>query len=91
MHAEPANHIGDKYYREFYPGEAEDMAEVLSADAFIDVPLGAFYHVVKTLDFSSLDPDLLEHKYYVHGIGMVKAVDLKSGEEEIWGEFIPGE
>lgn len=88
MYADPAAHIGEKYRQEYYKGEAEDMAELLSISESVTVPYGSFDHVVQTKDYTPLEPDLLEYKYYAEGIGDVKTVNPKTGEEVVLVEFI---
>jgi hypothetical protein len=77
MPAEPR--VGDRYRQEFYPGEAEDMAEILSLTEQIEVPVGAYDQVVMTKDFTPLEPDVLEQKYYARGVGMILAVQIRGG------------
>ena len=55
---------GMAYRQEYYEGEAEDAAEVLSVDERAEVPYGSFDDVLMTKDFTPLDPKLLEHKFY---------------------------
>ena len=87
MFADPASHLGETYRQEYYTGKAEDMADLLSASANLTIPYGAFQQLVQTKDFTPLEPDLLEHKFYAPGIGMVKEVNLNSGEETLLIEF----
>ena len=87
MWADPAAHIDEEYYQEFYEGEAEDMGVVLSVNEAVTVPYGAFEGVVQTRDFSSLDPDLQERKFYASGVGVIKEVDVNTGEEVVLLEF----
>ena len=87
MYADPAAHLGETYHQEYYKGEAEDMAELLSVNESVTVPYGSFENVVKTHDYTSLEPDLQEQKYYASAIGPVKTVDLTTGEEEVLIEF----
>lgn len=89
MWADPSAHVNEAYRQEYYVGEAEDLGQVLSVNESMTVPFGSFENVVKTYDFSSLDPDLQEQKYYAEGIGPIKTVDLKTGEEEVLVEFTP--
>ena len=82
----PANPEADMTYRqEYYAGEAEDRAKVLSLDEHVEVPYGAFDGCLQTEDSTALDPDVLEHKYYCRGLGPVLAVDVASGvgQEEL--------
>lgn len=80
MEAQPK--VGDSYNQEFSKGVAEDKATVLSLDDKVTVPYGSFTNVLKTKEFSPLEPDIVENKYYVPNIGEVKAVNVK-GESEV--------
>jgi hypothetical protein len=57
--------VGDEYRQEFALGTAEDMAKVVALDQKVKVPFGSFSNVLKTLEFSGLEPDARENKYYV--------------------------
>jgi hypothetical protein len=89
MWADPSAHVNEEYYQEYYAGEAEDKGQVLSASESVTVPFEAFENVVQTYDFSSLDADLQEHKFYAAGIGLVMETNLLSGEEVVLMEFTP--
>jgi hypothetical protein len=71
--------VGDRYRQEYYPGEAEDVAEVLSLTEQVEVPAGAYDQLVMTKDFTPLQPDVLEQKYYARGVGLVLAVQIRGG------------
>jgi hypothetical protein len=75
-----APEVGDVYRQEFALGVAEDAAEVLSLNATVHVPFGTFAHCLKTEDFSPMDPDAEEHKFYAAGIGAVLEVNTETGE-----------
>jgi hypothetical protein len=76
----PANpEVGLTYRQEYLAGEAEDRAKVLSLDQHVDVPYGAFDGCLQTEDSTSLEPDVLEHKYYCTDVGPVLAIDVASG------------
>jgi hypothetical protein len=77
MPAQPR--VGDRYRQEYYRGEAEDIAEVLSVVERVRVPVGSYSGVVKTKDTTPLEPQVLEHKYFARGIGPVLTVDVASG------------
>lgn len=70
---------GGPYRQEYLPGEAEDMARVLTADESLRVPYGAYVEVVVTRDWSPLDPGVAEHKHYAPGVGLIR-------EEAVEGE-----
>jgi hypothetical protein len=75
--ASPA--VGMTYRQEYYAGEAEDRAKVLSLDQHVEVPYGAFDGCLQTEDSTALDPDVLEHKYYCRDVGPALATDVASG------------
>ena len=72
--------VGDLYRQEFALGVAEDMAEVLSLNESTTVPAGTFQNCIETKDFSPLEPDIVEHKFYASGIGNVQTVDANTGK-----------
>ena len=79
MKAYPA--VGDVYRQEYLPGVAEDMGEVLSVTESVTLTnFGTLTNCVKTKDTSPLEPDVVEHKFYCPGIGLVRTVDLSTGE-----------
>jgi hypothetical protein len=53
---------------------------VLSLDAQERVPFRGSKHVMKTRDFTPLEPGVLEYKFYVPGIGLVMELD-QDGEK----------
>jgi hypothetical protein len=67
MPADPK--VGQSYYQEYYPGEAMDMARVLSLDASVTVPYGSFDHALESREWTPLQPGFSEKKYYVRGVG----------------------
>jgi hypothetical protein len=79
MEASPQ--VGDRYRQEYFEGEAEDMAKVIAVDATATVPAGSYTDVVKTKDFTPLEPKLREHKYYARGVGVVLEVTFRGGSE----------
>jgi hypothetical protein len=78
----PANpEPGLAYRQEYYEGEAEDEAVVLSIDERAEVPQGSFDGVLKTKDLNPLEPDLVENKFYAKGVGPVLAVTVSGGSD----------
>lgn len=75
--------VGRTYRQEFRAGVAEDMATVLAVHARASVPYGSFRNVVKTKDFSPLEPTVVENKYYARGIGSVLEAEVKGGTERL--------
>jgi hypothetical protein len=72
--------VGEFYRQEWAPSEAEDVVKVLSLDAQERVPFRGSKHVMKTRDFTPLEPGVLEYKFYVPGIGLVMELD-QDGEK----------
>lgn len=77
--------VGTTYRQEYYAGEAEDSATVLSLDERVEVPAGEFAEVFMTKDFTPLDVKILEHKFYARGVGPVLVLGISggSGREEL--------
>jgi hypothetical protein len=73
--------VGLTYRQEYYEGEAEDAAEILSLEEKVSVPYGSFANVLMTKDYTSLDPKLLEHKFYARGVGPVLALAIAGGSD----------
>ena len=80
MFAQPEE--GDYYRQEFFLGDAEDMAEVISIDAgLVNVFFGNYSDdVLQTKEWTPIEPDVVEHKYYAPYIGMILEVNPDSGE-----------
>jgi hypothetical protein len=55
------------------------VAKVLSRHASISVPDGSFKHVLKTKEWTPLEPGVVDNKYYARGIGEVAERMVKRG------------
>ena len=77
--------VGMVYRQEYRQGEAEDQAEILSLDERVEVPAGSYTGVLMTKDYTPLQPDALEHKFYAKGVGPVLLIGLSGGrfQEEL--------
>jgi hypothetical protein len=75
-----APQVGDRYYQEFYLGEAEDEGEVVAVGQSVSVPFGDFQGCTATEDFTRLEPGGRERKTYCPGTGLVLEESL-SGDE----------
>ncbi len=73
---------GVTYRQEYLRGEAEDMATVLLTDGSVHLAMGDYTHIVQTKDFSLLEPDIIEYKYYAPGLGMILE-DSPGGVERV--------
>jgi hypothetical protein len=73
--------VGSTYRQEWYPEHAEDAAEVVSLNEEVTVPYGTFTNCLQTREFSTLDPELNEYKYYCLDVGAVTLEEvIDSGE-----------
>jgi hypothetical protein len=72
--------VGDSYRQEYYEGEAEDMGEVIGVDETVTVGETTYDHALVTRDWSPLEPDVVEEKTYVSGVGLVLEELVQGGE-----------
>ncbi|PVG84753.1 hypothetical protein DDE18_03910 [Nocardioides gansuensis] len=88
MPAEPR--VGDGFQQEWLPGVAEDRAEVLDVSASRTTAFGSWDDLVLTEDTTPLEPDLVEHKLYAHGVGLVLEESPAGDEVVELVAFTPG-
>ena len=74
--------VGDAHRQEYWAGHAEDQYWVVDMRSAVRVPLGAYTRAARTLEWSRLEPGVIDEKYYVRGIGEVKEVAAR-GETEV--------
>ena len=74
---------GESHRQEYYPGHAEDFFQVVNLSAAVSVPYRSFGGTLLTKEWTPLEPDVLDHKYYVQGIGTVKEQSVKGGPEQL--------
>ena len=90
MHADPEAHVRETYLQEYYAGEAEDTAKILSTEETVEIGYGVFDQVVKTYEYTPLDPGSQEYKFYAPGVGKVYEIDLTSGDTMALVEYGQG-
>lgn len=78
MFARPV--VGKVYRQELFLGEAEDAAEVIALNETVTVPAGTYSNCLQTEDFTPIDPDVTEFKYYAPGIGNVLTINPDTGK-----------
>jgi hypothetical protein len=81
MPADPQ--VGDAYQQEYWEGEAEDHGEVIDASGSHSSVPATYGDLVVTKDTTPLEPDLVEHKYYAAGVGVVREETVEGGSEEV--------
>ncbi len=78
-----ANPISGMTYRqEYYKGEAEDIGTVVKVDETVQIEFGSYQKCLKTYEWTPLEPDAGEYKYYAPGVGCIMETSL-SGSEKI--------
>jgi hypothetical protein len=70
---------GMAYRQEYYRGEAEDRAEVLSTQEQVEVPFGHFAGALLTKDLVPTEPKVSEYKLYAKNVGPVMTVQTSGG------------
>lgn len=79
MQGEPR--VGQVYRQEIALGDAEDAAEVISVSGSESVNSGIFScdgTCVVTREFTPLEPDVNDQKYYKRDVGLILEVDVES-------------
>lgn len=72
---------GDIFRQEFAQNDAEDAVEILAIDASEMAPGGSCDGTcLMTRDFTPLEPDAEENKFYAPGIGLIVEVDTETGD-----------
>jgi hypothetical protein len=69
--------VGKSARQEYYKGQAEDHFQVLSLSKQVKVPFRSFGVAMLTKEWTPLEPDVIDHKFYVRGIGTVLEVTAK--------------
>lgn len=83
---------GTAYRQEYLPGEAEDMAEVVRVGEQLELDSGTFDEVLVTIDWTPLEPEVVEEKYYAPGVGFVQEIKTAGGAEVgVLVEYVPGD
>jgi hypothetical protein len=72
---------GQSARQEYLKGEAEDHFQVVRMGLSVRVPYRNFAAVMLTKEWTPLEPGVLDHKYYVRGIGTVLEQTVKGGDE----------
>jgi hypothetical protein len=73
--------VGDTGLMEYRRSQAEDHFRVLSLRARVRVPFTSSRHALLTKEWTPLEPGVVDHKYYVRGIGTVKEITAKGPKE----------
>jgi hypothetical protein len=74
-------HPGQTGRQEYYKGHAEDHFRVLSLAADVHTPAASSTHALLTMEWTPLEPGVVDHKLYIKGIGTVLEQAVKGDDE----------
>jgi hypothetical protein len=78
-----APEVGRIFRQEWYAGHAEDQYRVVRLAVRVRVPYCTARNALRTEETTSLEPDVVDNKYFVPGVGEVKEVAVKGPVEEL--------
>lgn len=73
--------VGDTHRQEYQPGVAEDQYWLVDTATSVHVPFGSFTNAARTIEWSRLEPSVIDEKFYVPGIGVVREVAAAGATE----------
>lgn len=79
MEANPK--VGDSYRQEYLKGEAEDMAQVLALGLTRNVYGRTYSQLLRTKEWTPLEPGVTEEKLYAPGVGLVETKMVEGGSD----------
>ena len=81
--------VGQSAQQESYKGQAEDHFQVVQMNLHVEVPYITATQAMLTKEWTPLEPGVIDHKYYVRGVGTVLEQTVKGPEErnELTGFF----
>ncbi len=93
MPAQPA--VGQSFQQEAFKGQAEDRFRILDMATSISTPAVSSQNAMLTEETTRLEPGVVDHKYYIQGIGTVKEQQVAGappgqGEVGTLVSFTPG-
>jgi len=71
--------VGQRYRQEYKKGDAEDNGEVLAMNNLVEVKAGQYRRTLVTMDTSTIEPDVVEFKFYAPNVGPLLALDIAGG------------
>jgi len=78
----PANpRVGQSGRQEYYRGQAEDHYRVKSLATRVATPGASSSRALLTEEWTPLEPGVLDHKFYVRGVGTVLEQTVRGGDE----------
>jgi hypothetical protein len=74
-------HAGQAFRQEFYHGHAEDQAWIVGRFFRTRTPMRTFHNVVRSFEWTRLEPGVVSVKLYARGVGIAKEFDVSGGSE----------
>jgi hypothetical protein len=81
MSAQPM--VGQVYKQEDAKNVAEDCSKIVDLNASVRTPFVSSNQALKTEEYSLLEPDVLDNKYYVKDIGLVREQTVQGGNDTL--------
>ncbi len=75
--------VGQQARQEYYKGHAEDQFKVLKLSTGITTPGASSKHALLTQETTRIEPGVVDHKYYVKGVGTVLELSVRGGTERL--------
>jgi hypothetical protein len=75
--------VGEQARQEYFKGHAEDQFKVLNLSTRITTPGASSKHALLTQETTRLEPGVVDHKFYVKGVGTVLEVAVRGGTERL--------
>jgi hypothetical protein len=72
----------DAYRQEYRPGHAEDQAWIVGRRGHVTLPAGSYRRVVRSYEWTRLEPNVVSMKLYAPGVGIVAERDVAGGDEQ---------
>jgi len=69
MRAHPQ--VPQAYRQEYQPGNAEDTAWIVDLGGSFKLPFSVAHHVLTSLEFTRLEPTVIDKKIYAPGLGII--------------------
>ena len=73
----------DAYRQEFWRGHAEDQGWIVNRRGRVTVPAGSFRNVLRSFEWTRLEPGVVSMKRYARGVGIVAERDVAGGHEKL--------
>ncbi len=81
LQADPQLHR--RFRQEWYRGHAEDTYKAVDLSTPKTVPYGSFQNALRTAETTALEPNVLDNKWYVRGIGEVEELAVQGPTEKL--------